>query len=166
MWFYTKTWLVLSIKLQVLALVTLFTHINNMTKYITNILSIIFWYCLLAPVANVWKQTHLKRFVLVQLEQILFYQINSLIAGLCMLQLYLKMSITISNWGVIWKCKGYARKSQNYATTIQIILKILTCGQWSSGLRRYKLIVRILIQTPLNALQPLHEVNSNLQIKT
>ena len=43
------------------------------------------------------------------------------------------MSITISNWGFIWKYKRYDRKPQNDAAINQIILKSLTQGEWSSG---------------------------------
>ena len=116
--FSTNTWIVLLIKLQAVPLVTLLlTYTNYITKYITSILLLIFWYYLLAPVANFWKQTHLGRYVPVPLEQSLFYQMLTLIADLCLLLLKLKMSITLSNWGFIWKYKRYARKSQNFGTT-------------------------------------------------
>ena len=65
LWFCTNTWTVLLIKLQALALVTLVTYIN----YITSILLIIFWYYLLAPIANYWKRTHQERYVHLPLEQ-------------------------------------------------------------------------------------------------
>ena len=136
-------------KLQALALVTLLTYINYITKYITSMLLLIFWYYLLAPFA---KQTHPERYVPVPLAWSLFYQMHTLVADLCLLLLNLKMSITISNWGFIWKYKRYARKSQNYATTNQIILKALTWGEWPSGLRRYKWIGRFLVQTQPGAL--------------
>lgn len=55
-------------KLQTLALVTLLSYINHIAKYITSILLLIFWYCLLAPVANFWTQTDLKRYIPVPLE--------------------------------------------------------------------------------------------------
>ena len=93
------------------------TYTNYITKYITSILLLIFWYYLLAPVVNFWKQTHLGRYVPAALEQSLFYQMLTLIADLCLLLLKLKMSITLSNWDFIWKYKRYARKSQNYGTT-------------------------------------------------
>ena len=152
MWFYTNIWIVLLMKLQALALVTLLTYINYITKYITSMLLLIFWYYLLAPFANLWKQTHPERYVPVSLAWSLFYQMHTLVADLCLLLLNLKMSITISNWGFIWKYKRYARKSQNYATTNQIILKALTWGEWPSGLRRYKWIGRFLVQTQPGAL--------------
>ena len=61
---YINTWIVLLLKLQVLALgilIILINYINYITKNITFILLIIFWYYLLAPAVNLWKQTHLKR---------------------------------------------------------------------------------------------------------
>ena len=60
-WFWVQilwTWIVLLIKLKALALITLINYIIN---YVTSILLIIFWYYLFAPVANLWKQTHLER---------------------------------------------------------------------------------------------------------
>ena len=73
LWFYTNTWIVLLIKLQAMALVALLTYSNYITKYITSILLLIFWYYFLAPVANFWKQTHLERYVPVPLEQSLLF---------------------------------------------------------------------------------------------
>ena len=69
LWFKTNTWIVLLIKLKALATVTL---INYITNYVTSILLIIFWYYLLAPVTNFWKQTYLERYVPKPLEQGLF----------------------------------------------------------------------------------------------
>ena len=164
MWFYTNPWLVLLIKLQAVALVTLFPYIDYITKYITSTLLLIFWFYLLSLVANFWKQTHLEIYVL-------FCQMHTLNADICLLLLNLKMSITISNWGFIWKYKRYARKSQNDATTNHIILKTLTWGQRPSGLRRCKWIERFLIQSPLSTLpglgiQHLGEVPGDIQVKT
>ena len=51
---------------------TLATVINYITNYVTTILLIILYYYLLALVANLSKQTHLERYVLVPLEQSLF----------------------------------------------------------------------------------------------
>ena len=46
---------------------------------------------------------------------------NIFITDLCLLLLNFKMSVTINNWGFIWKHKRlFARKSQNDATLIQI----------------------------------------------
>ena len=101
----TNTYVLLLIKILALTVVTILTHI----KYITNhsiiiiIIIIIFWYFLLAPVANIWKQTHLERSVLVPIEEYHFYQMLTIIIASCRLLLYLKRSITISNWGSIWK---------------------------------------------------------------
>ena len=66
---YTNIWTVLLIKLKPLSLVTLINYINS---YVPSILLIIFWYYLWAPVANLWKKTHLERYVPVPLEQSLF----------------------------------------------------------------------------------------------
>ena len=90
---------------------------------------------------------------------------------ICLLLLNLKMSITISDWGLIWKYKRYARKSQNGSTTNQTVLKTLTSGEWPSGLRHWKWIGRFLVQTPLGALpglgnQPCYEAPSDLRVKT
>ena len=75
-------------------------------NYITNCsIIIIFWYYLLAPAANFWKNTYLERYMLVPLEEHYFYQIHTLIIDLCLLLFNLKMSITISNWGFILKQK-------------------------------------------------------------
>ena len=55
---YIDTWIVLLLKLQVLALgiliilIILINYINYITKNITIILLIIFWYYLLAPAVN------------------------------------------------------------------------------------------------------------------
>ena len=62
------------------------------------------------------------------------------------------MSITISDSGFIWKYKIYGSKSQNDTTKNQITLKALTWGEWPSGLRRYKRIGSLLVQTPLGTL--------------
>ena len=93
LWFNTNTWIVLLIKLKVLALVTLIDYITN---YVTSIILIIFWYYLLDPVANLWKQSHLERYLPVPLEESLFYQIHTLITDLCVLLVNLKISITMS----------------------------------------------------------------------
>ena len=114
-------------------------------------LLLIFWYSSLASVANFWTQTHVTRYVPVSFKKSLFYQIQTLIAYLCFLLLNLKMSITISNWGFIWKYQRYARKFQNDATTNQIILKTLIWGEWSSGLSRSIWIGKLLVQTSLGA---------------
>ena len=95
----------------------------------------------------------------------------TIIADLCLLLLNLKVSITLSNWDFIWKYKRYARKSQNDATTNQIILKTLTWGEWPSGLRPCKWIGRFLVQTPLSALSGLgaqwrFEAPSDLWVET
>ena len=79
------------IKLEALALVTLIHYITN---YVTTILIIISQYYLLASVANLWKQTHLERYVPVPLEQSFFYQIHTLETDLCMLLLNMKVCIT------------------------------------------------------------------------
>ena len=85
--FNANTWIVLLIRIKALALVTL---INYITNYVTSTLLIIFWYYLLAPVANLWKQTHLDRYVPVPLEQSLFYQICTLIIDLWLILAQLK----------------------------------------------------------------------------
>ena len=97
----TNTYVLLLIKILALTLVTILTYI----KYITNhsIIVIIIWYFLLAPVANIWKQTHLERPILAPIEEYHFYQMHTIIIASCRLLLYLKTSITISNWGSIWK---------------------------------------------------------------
>ena len=78
LWFNTNTWIVLLMKLKVLSLITL---VNYITNHVTSILLIIFCYCLLAPITNLWKRTHLDRNVPVPLEQSLFYQMHTLITG-------------------------------------------------------------------------------------
>ena len=85
--FNANTWIVLLIRIKALALVTL---INYITNYVTSTLLIKFWYYLLAPVANLWKQTHLDRYVPVPLEQSLFYQICTLIIDLWLILAQLK----------------------------------------------------------------------------
>ena len=140
--FYTNTWIALLIKLQALALFTLLTYIN----YITSISLIIFWYYFLAPVTNLWKQTHLQRYVTVSLSQSLFYQMYTLITDLCLLLLNLKMPLTVGNLGFIWKYKRYAIKSQNNATTNQIILKTVSRREWPSGLKHCRWIGKFLAQ--------------------
>ena len=59
MWFSANILIVLLIKLKTLVLVTL---INYTTNYINSILLLIFWYNLLAPVADLSKQSHLERY--------------------------------------------------------------------------------------------------------
>ena len=51
---------------------TLVASINYLTYYVTNILLIIFWYYLLAPVEDLWKQINLERYAPVLLEQSFF----------------------------------------------------------------------------------------------
>ena len=72
------------------------TLINYITNYATSILLIIFWYYLLATVANLWKQTLLERYVPVPLEQIFFYQMRTLLTDLCLLLLSLEISISMA----------------------------------------------------------------------
>ena len=67
---------------------------------------IIFWYYLLAPVANLWRNTHLERYVPVLIEQSLFYQILNLITDLCLLLLSLKISIIYYKQGLIYKFRA------------------------------------------------------------
>ena len=126
---------------------------------------------LISSCCKLKKQTHLEWYVPVPLEQSLFYQIHTLIADLCLLLFNLKMFITISNWGFIWKRERYARKSQNDTTTNQIILKTLTWREWLSGLRRCKWIVRLLVRISLAALsglgiQPRYETLRHLWFET
>ena len=85
--FNANTWIVLLVRIKALALVTLINYIAN---YVTSTLLITFWYYLLAPVANLWKKTHLDRYVPVPLEQSLFYQICTLIIDLWLLLAQLK----------------------------------------------------------------------------
>ena len=73
---------------------------------------IILRYYLLAPVANLRKQTNLERYVP-----------RHTLTDLCLLLHKLKMSITISNWGFT-NTKDYMPD----ATINQIILKIPTRG--------------------------------------
>ena len=92
-------------------------------------LTIIFWYYLLAHVANLSKHTHLERYVTVLLELGFFYQMRTLTTDLCLLLLKLKMHVNISNLGFIWKYKRlFTRKSQNDADINQINLKTPTPG--------------------------------------
>ena len=125
---------------------------------------------MLLPAANFWKQTHLEKYIPVPLMRSLFYQMHNIIADLCLILLNLKMSITISNWGLIWKYNRYARKSQNDATTNQIILKTLTWGEWPSEQSHCKGIGRFLAETLLSALsglgtQPYYKTPSDLWVK-
>ena len=173
LWFYPNTRIVLLIKLQALALVTLLTCFNYITKYITSIFLKMLWYYLLVPVAKPWEQTHLERYVPVPLDQSLFYQTHTLVTNLWLLLLNLKISITVSNLGCIWKHKRYARKSQNDASINQITLKSLTYGEWPSGLRRNRWIGGFLVQTTLSPkssdkfrTQPRFEVFGGLCSKT
>ena len=149
MWFYKNTCNVLLTKLHALALVTLPT-ISPVAKHITSIL-LIFWCYLLAPIANFWKQTPLETYLPVPFEQSLFYRMNTLIADLCLLLLNLKMSVTISNWGFIWKYGRNAKNSENDVITNQTILKTPTRGEWSCGLGGCKWIGRFLVQTLIGA---------------
>ena len=77
-------------------------------------------------------------------------QIHTLVTDFWLLLLIFKISITVSNWSLIWKHKIYARKSLNHASINQITLKSLTCGEWSSGLRHYRWIGGLLVQTALS----------------
>ena len=97
LWFYTNTLHVFLIKLQALALATQITCINYITKYINSILIQLFWYYLLAPVSNFWKQTHLEKYVSVPLEKNLLYQMHTANADFCLLRLNLKLSMTTCN---------------------------------------------------------------------
>ena len=54
---------------------------------------------------------------------------DTLKADLCLPLLNLKMSVTITSWGFLWKYKRFARKTQINAIVNQIILKTLTWGQ-------------------------------------
>ena len=134
---------------------------------------------ILALVWYLWKQTNLERFVLVPLEQSLFYQIHTLKTDLCLLLLSLKMSLlnlktsitTISNWGFISKYKRHGRKSQINATINEIILKTLPWRELPSGLRHWRWIGKFLVQTQLSArlglrVQPCYEVPDNLLVET
>ena len=76
-----------TIELLALALVTV---INYITNYVTSIL-LIFWYYLLAPVANLWAKPFLK-----SLEQSVFYQMHTLVTDLSLLLFNLKNSVTAS----------------------------------------------------------------------
>ena len=125
---------------------------------------------MLLPVANFWKQTHLEKYIPVPLMRSLFYQMHNIIADSCLPLLNLKMSITISNWGLICKYNRYARKSQNDATTNQIILKTLTWGERASEQSHCKGIGRFLAETLLSALsglgtQPYYKTPSDLRVK-
>ena len=144
MWFYTNTWIVLLIKLQAPTLPTLLTYVN--LYIITNILRL-FISCKLLKIGSsreIWTcATWAKPFLPNTHPHSWF---------ICLLLLSLKMSTTISDWGFIWKYKRYTSKSQNDTITIQTNLKTLTWGEWPSGLRHYKWIGRLLVQTPLGAL--------------
>ena len=142
MWFFTNTWIVLLIKLQALALVTLLTKINYVNEYITSILLLIFWYYLLAPVANLWKQTHLERYVPVKLEQNLFYQMHTLIANLyawyCSTWKFLLLQVMEVSSG----------NTKDMLEDLKIMLlqvKSPTLGGWPCGLRHCKWMGRFLI---------------------
>ena len=70
------------IKLKALVLFTILTCINYITKCITTILLLIFWYYLIAAVAIFSKQADLERYVPAPLEQNFFHQMHTLIADL------------------------------------------------------------------------------------
>ena len=146
MWFYTNTWIALLIKLQAPTLPILFTYIN---KYIiTNILRLFISSCCkplkIGSSREIWTRATWAKPFLPNTHPHSWF--------ICLLLLSLKMSITISDSGFIWKYKRYGSKSQNDTTKNQITLKALTWGEWSSGLRRYKRIGRLLVQTPLGTL--------------
>ena len=70
--------------------------------------------------------------------------------------------------GFYLEYKRYTRKSQNNATTNQIILKTLTWGELPSGLRHCRCIERFLAQALLGAWPgvPLYEAPGSLPVKT
>ena len=118
------------IKILAMILVTLLTYINYIANY--NII-IMFWYYLLVPFANLWKQTHLERNVLVLLEEYHFYKMQTLLTDLCLLLLNLKMSITISNWCFIyilyicWKILKWCYYQSHYHENLNSGLFNLWC---------------------------------------
>ena len=116
LWLNTNKWVVLLMKPKALTLVRL---INYITNYIKIIYLIIFWYYLLAPVGNHWKQTHLERNVPAPLEQSLFYQIHTLITG--------KRSILAKMVTFFWKRALFLKeRPQNFITPYSIpFLRVL-----------------------------------------
>ena len=98
LWLYTNTWILLLIKLLRLALVTLLAYVNYITKY--SIIITIFWYHILASVANLRKHSF-EDMYLCRLRKTFFDQMHFLITDFCLVLLNFKMSIIRSNWGFI-----------------------------------------------------------------
>ena len=123
--------IVLLMKLQVPGLVTLFTHINYITKNITSILLLIYILILFINSCCKLLKTDLSGEICTcaTWPELFFFFPNADPHNwfIYLLLLSLKMSITISNGSFIWKYKIYARKSQNDANINQI-LKTLTWG--------------------------------------
>ena len=75
---------------------------------------------------------------------------HTLTTYFCLLLLNLKMSITISNMGFIWKYKGDMLENLK-KMLLSIILKTLTWEDWSSVLKFCEKTGSFLVQTSVDA---------------
>ena len=79
-----------------------------------------------------------------------FYQMHTLTTYFCLLLLNLKMSVTISNMGFIWKYKDDMLENLK-KMLLSIILKTLTWEDWSSVLKFCEKTGSFLVQTSVDA---------------
>ena len=122
---------------------------------------------MLALLANLWKQAHLERYVLVLLGKYHIYQMHIVIIDICLLLNLKNVCLLI---GVSYANKQdyiYARNSLNDATINQIILKTPSVFNF----RCCKWVQRFLIQNSPGTLlgldtRPCFDDLSDLQVKT